>query len=73
MIYTGYLDFWFTDLPLIERVEKFFELGIDRYDVWCWRQVAMADLAAESSKLAPGLIQPLMTPWVPWPTPVIMN
>jgi hydroxypyruvate isomerase len=51
MIYTGYLDFWFTDLPLIERVEKFFELGIDRYDVWCWRQVAMADLAAECQQI----------------------
>ena len=47
MEFTGYLDFWFTDRPLIERVEPFMDLGIKRYDVWCWRSVPMADLAAE--------------------------
>lgn len=51
MIYTGYLDFWFQDLPLIERVEKFYQLGVERYDVWCWRQVPMAELAAECQRL----------------------
>ena len=47
MIYTGYLDFWFTDLPIVHRIEKFIELGITRYDVWCWRMAPMAEIAAE--------------------------
>ncbi len=47
MEYTGYLDFWFTDAPLVERVEKFVALGIRRLDVWCWRAAPMAELAAE--------------------------
>ena len=47
---TGYLDFWFTDRPLIERVEPFVRLGIKRFDVWCWRSVPMADLAAECKR-----------------------
>ena len=47
MIYTGYLDFWFTDVPIVARVEKFCELGIRRFDVWCWREAPMADIAAE--------------------------
>jgi hydroxypyruvate isomerase len=50
MIYSGYLDFWFTDLPLIERVEKFSELGIGRYDVWSWREKPMDDIFAECQK-----------------------
>ncbi len=45
MEYSGYLDFWFTDRPLVERVEPFVELGITRFDVWSWRSVPMADLA----------------------------
>lgn len=51
MEFTGYLDFWFTDRPLIERVEPFVQLGIRRFDVWCWRSVPMADLAAECKRL----------------------
>ncbi len=47
MEYTGYLDFWFTDYPIVERVEKFYELGIKRYDVWCWRSAPIAEIAAE--------------------------
>jgi len=46
MIFTGYLDFWFTDVPLIERVEKFARLGVHHLDVWCWRSVPMHELAA---------------------------
>lgn len=46
MIYTGYLDFWFTDVPLIERVEKFAEIGVHHLDVWCWRSLDMDALAA---------------------------
>lgn len=51
MEFTGYLDFWFTDRPLIERVEPFVQLGVRRFDVWCWRSVPMADLAAECKRL----------------------
>jgi hydroxypyruvate isomerase len=47
MEFTGYLDFWFTDRPLIERVAAFSRLGIKRLDVWCWRQIDIANLAAE--------------------------
>jgi hydroxypyruvate isomerase len=43
----GYLDFWFTDRPLVERVAAFAELGVQNLNVWCWRSVPMADLAAE--------------------------
>lgn len=50
MEFTGYLDFWFTDRPLVERVEQFARLGITRLDVWCWRSVPMADLAAECKR-----------------------
>jgi hydroxypyruvate isomerase len=46
MEFTGYLDFWFTDRPLLERIEAFKSLGISRYDIWCWRQVDMGALAA---------------------------
>jgi hydroxypyruvate isomerase len=51
MEFTGYLDFWFTDLPLVQRVERFVSLGIRRLDVWCWRNVPMAELAAECRQL----------------------
>lgn len=51
MEFTGYLDFWFKDRPLIERVSSFVNLGIRRLDVWCWRGVPMAELAAECKRL----------------------
>jgi len=51
MEYTGYLDFWFTDYPIVARVEKFFALGIRRYDVWCWRSAPMAEIAAECRRV----------------------
>jgi hydroxypyruvate isomerase len=51
MEYTGYLDFWFTDRPMVERIEPFVALGIKRFDVWCWRSQPMADLAAECRRL----------------------
>lgn len=47
MEFSGYLDFWFTDRPLIERVSAFVDLGVRRLDVWCWRSVPMAELSAE--------------------------
>lgn len=50
MEFTGYLDFWFTDRPLLERVEPFARLGVRRLDVWCWRMVDMAGLAAECKR-----------------------
>jgi hydroxypyruvate isomerase len=51
MEYTGYLDFWFTDRPIVERIEPFVQLGITRFDVWCWRSRPMADIAAECGRL----------------------
>lgn len=51
MEYTGYLDFWFTDRPIVERVAPFVALGIKRFDVWCWRSRPMADIAAECRRL----------------------
>ncbi|MGD8463763.1 MAG: TIM barrel protein [Anaerolineae bacterium] len=47
MEFTGYLDFWFTGVSLVERVERFMALGIKRLDVWCWRSIPLAELAAE--------------------------
>jgi len=44
---TGYLDFWFRDLPLVERVERFQRLGIRRLDLWLWRERPVADIYAE--------------------------
>lgn len=52
---TGYLDFWFTDRPLLERVEPFKKLGIKRLDVWCWRLIDMAGLAAECKRVGSTL------------------
>ncbi len=51
MEYTGYLDFWFTDRPIVERVEPMVQLGIRRVDVWYWRGQPMAELAAECRRL----------------------
>ena len=47
MFYTGYLDFWFTDRPLVERIEPFVALGIRHFCVFAWRQAPLAELAAE--------------------------
>jgi hypothetical protein len=47
MEYTGYLDFWFTDRPIVERIEPMVQLGIRRVDIWSWRQQPVAELAAE--------------------------
>jgi hydroxypyruvate isomerase len=52
---TGYLDFWFTDLPIVERVEKFFDLGVERYDVWCWRSAPIAEIATECKRLGAAI------------------
>ena len=45
MIYTGYVDFWFREVPLIERVAKFAELGIRDLDVWAWRSTGSKRLS----------------------------
>jgi hydroxypyruvate isomerase len=47
MEYVGYLDFWFTGRPLVERVGPFAALGVPRLNVWCWRSIPIADIAAE--------------------------
>jgi hydroxypyruvate isomerase len=44
MHYTGYLDFWFTDRPLIERVGAFAALGIRHLNIFFWRQAPIADI-----------------------------
>jgi hydroxypyruvate isomerase len=44
---TGYLDFWFRDLPIVERIQHFERLGIHRLDVWLWRERPMAEIYAE--------------------------
>ena len=44
---TGYLDFWFRDLPIVERVERFHRLGIRRLDVWLWRDRPMDEIYRE--------------------------
>lgn len=51
MEYTGYLDFWFTDRPMVERVEPMVKLGIKRVDVWSWRSQPMAEIAAECRRV----------------------
>ncbi len=51
MEYTGYLDFWFTDRPMVERVQPIVELGIRRLDAWSWRSQPMAELVAECRRL----------------------
>lgn len=47
MEYTGYLDFWFTDRPVLERVAPFAALGIKQFNVFFWRQAPVAQLASE--------------------------
>jgi hydroxypyruvate isomerase len=51
MEYTGYLDFWFTDRPMVERVEPMVKLGIRRLEIWSWRQQPVAELSAECRRL----------------------
>jgi hydroxypyruvate isomerase len=51
MQYTAFLNFWFLDRPVIERVEALARLGIPRVDNWRWRQQPMAELAAECRRL----------------------
>lgn len=51
MEFTGYLDFWFTDRPIVARVEPMVKLGIRRVDVWSWRHQPMAELAGECRRL----------------------
>ncbi len=50
MEFTGFLNFWFTDRPLIERIEAFSRLGIRRVGVWSWRVEDMAALSAECKR-----------------------
>lgn len=51
MEYTGYLDFWFTDRPIVERVEPMVKLGLRRLDIWSWRQQPLAEIARECRRL----------------------
>ncbi len=57
MIYTGYVDFWFRQLPLPERVARFAELGIHHLDVWAWRSKgALMDELAAACRAAGSVI-----------------
>ena len=47
LFYSGYLDFWFTDRPLVARVEPFVALEVRDFCVFAWRQAPLAELAAE--------------------------
>ena len=47
MAYTGYLDFWFTDRPISERVALFTALGIKNLNFFFWRQAPYRELASE--------------------------
>lgn len=51
MIFTAYLDFWFTDRPLVERVAACAALGLHSVETWAWRTKPMEDLAAECRRL----------------------
>lgn len=48
---TGYLDFWFRDLPIVARIGRFHDLGIRRVDVWLWRERPMREIFAECRRL----------------------
>lgn len=50
MEYTGYLDFWFTDRPIVERIGLFSALGVNNMNFFFWRQAPLADLAAECAR-----------------------
>src|SRR5258706_2942636 len=51
MQYCGFLNFWFLDRPLVERVAPMVGLGIRRVDIWGWRPEPVAELAAECRRL----------------------
>lgn len=50
MDYTGYLDFWFTDVPVVERVERFAALDVRQFNVFFWRQAPIAEIVAECER-----------------------
>jgi len=50
MFYTGYLNFWFTDRPLVERIAPLVALGVHHFNVFAWRNAPMADLATECKR-----------------------
>src|SRR5262245_45744187 len=49
--YCGFLNFWFLDRPIVERVAPIAALGLRRVDIWGWRPEPMAELAAECRRL----------------------
>ena len=55
MEYTGYLDFWFTNRPIVSRVAPFSELGIKNLNFFFWRQAPVAELAAECRRVGSRL------------------
>ncbi|MGB3714453.1 MAG: TIM barrel protein [Candidatus Promineifilaceae bacterium] len=55
MEYTGYLDFWFTDRPILSRIAPFVELGVKNMNFFFWRQAPVEELAAECKRLGARL------------------
>ncbi|HEY3290415.1 MAG TPA: hypothetical protein VGK87_09835, partial [Anaerolineae bacterium] len=52
MIFTGYADFWFQNVPLPERIAKFAALGIHAIDIWMWRSKGAALMAETAAACA---------------------
>jgi hydroxypyruvate isomerase len=50
MDYTGYLDFWFTDVPMVERVGRFATLDVRQFNIFFWRQAPIAEIVAECER-----------------------
>jgi sugar phosphate isomerase/epimerase len=53
--YTGYLDFWFSDRPLVSRIAPFMDLGVKNMNFFFWRQAPVQELAAECKRLGARL------------------
>jgi len=47
MEYTGYLDFWFTNRAVEERIKPFVDLGIGQFNIFFWRQAPVAEITSE--------------------------
>lgn len=51
VLFTAYLDFWFTDRPLVERVAACAGLGLRSVECWAWRTRPVDQIAAECRRL----------------------
>jgi hydroxypyruvate isomerase len=53
--YTGYLDFWFTDRPVVSRIAPFMDLGVKNMNFFFWRQAPVQELATECKQIGAHL------------------